>query len=117
MEQFIDMLDKFYVLWKPIKKALVDVGDGFDIDEEELIVVSEMVNALKQVKAAVDALCRRDANLLTADAILLFALFDVLEKHILERRTNLSGVLKYLHTGSFHIWTTAKLMTIHLLKS
>lgn len=111
----LDMCDIFCVLEKPIRKALVDVGDGLNIDEEELTIVSEIVEALKPVKAAVEALCRRDANLLTADAILSFAmnqlqqqntglsiaLFNALEKRISERRTDLTGVLKYLHTGSF----------------
>ncbi len=110
----LDMCDRFCVLEKPIRKALVDVGDGLNIEEEELSIVLEIVDALKPVKAAVEALCRRDASLLTADAILSFAmnqlqqqntglsvaLFDALEKRISERRTHLSGVLKYLHTGS-----------------
>lgn len=112
-----DMLDRFHEVRKPIKKALVDIvdDDDLDIEEHELRIVSEMVEALKPVKAAVEALCRRDANLLTADAILSFtmnelqnqntglsmALYNALEERILERRTDLSGVLKYLHTGTF----------------
>lgn len=84
------------------------------IDEEEILVISEITNVLQPVKAAVEALCRRDANLLTADAILSFAmdklkqqktalsekLFEALAVRIGERRTDLAGVLKYLHTGS-----------------
>lgn len=109
------MLAKFFDIRKAVKKALVDVGKGLDIDEEELNVASEIVVALKPVRAAVEALCRRDSNILTADAILSFTmnqlqqqntklsmeLFNSLQIRILERRTNLSGVLKYLHTGSF----------------
>lgn len=70
-----------------------------------------MVEALKVVKAVVEALCRRDANLLTADAILAFtmnelqkqntglsiALYNSLEERISERRSDMSGVIKYLH--------------------
>ncbi|KAJ6642702.1 hypothetical protein Bhyg_07656, partial [Pseudolycoriella hygida] len=110
-----DMLERFNELRKPIKKALVDIGENLDIDERGLTVVSEIVNALKPIKAAVEALCRRDANLVTADTILIFtlsqlqqqntnlalSLFESLKNRILERRTKLSGVLKYLHTGSF----------------
>lgn len=97
------------------KKALIDVGNGLEIDEHELNNISEIVNALKSVKAAVEALCRRDASLLTADAILAFAmtqlqnqntdlsakLFDALGRRISERRTHLSGVLNYIHQGDF----------------
>ncbi|KAJ6646218.1 hypothetical protein Bhyg_01429, partial [Pseudolycoriella hygida] len=112
-----DMLHRFYELRKPVKKALVDLdgGDKLDLDEMEMELVCEISTALKPLKAAVEALCRRDANLLTADAILSFALnklrelntelsnelFEALEKRINERRSNLSGALKYLHNGSF----------------
>ena len=40
----------------------------------ETVAVYLFGNSLKPVKAAVEALCRRDANLLTADAILSFAM-------------------------------------------
>ncbi|KAJ6642140.1 hypothetical protein Bhyg_07087 [Pseudolycoriella hygida] len=43
----LDMLERFYQVRRPIKKALIDVGEGLDIDDEELMVVLEIVNALK----------------------------------------------------------------------
>lgn len=72
------------------------------------------MQVLSPVKAAVEALCRQDANLLTADATIKYML-DVLDKmnqnflaeeilakleiRLSERRTDLSGVLEYLHCG------------------
>lgn len=106
----LDMLERFYFLRKPIKKALVDVGGGLDIDDEELSTILEIVDALKPVKATVKALCRRDANLLTADAILSFAMKQLQQQntslsadlfHSLKKR--ILGVLKYLHSGSFSL--------------
>lgn len=58
---------RFCGLQKPIRKALVDAGEGLNINDEELRIVLEIVDALKPVKAAVEAICGRDANLLTAD--------------------------------------------------
>lgn len=65
------------------------------------------------VKLAVEALCRRDTNLHTADAILQFMITKLegqdstvaaqlaaaLTRRIQQRRTNYSGMLKFLHTG------------------
>jgi hypothetical protein len=66
------------------------------------------------VKITVEALCRRDANLLKCEAALEFMmrkLNDVntelghnmrnaLQNQIMKRRTEISGVLRYLHYGS-----------------
>ncbi len=61
-----------------------------------------------------EALCRRDANLISADATLIFTLkklkeqgtrlsselFEALSRRINERRTDVSGVLQFLHANN-----------------
>ena len=68
-----------------------------------------MVSALAPVKVAVDRLCRRETNLLDADVILKFAVVQLekqsselgktlaiaLRRRVMERRTDLSGLLQY----------------------
>lgn len=65
----VDMLERFYEIRKSIQKALIDVRDiatpakkavvdSLEIDEQEIRVISEKTDALKPVKAAVEALCR-----------------------------------------------------------
>lgn len=76
-------------------------------------MISDIVDALVPLQVAVEALCRRDANLITCDTVFLFTLrklkecnsdlssklFDSLCKRVRERRNDLSGVLQYLHSG------------------
>ncbi|KAJ6643785.1 hypothetical protein Bhyg_08750 [Pseudolycoriella hygida] len=44
------------------------------LNDEELATISEISDAVLPLQVAVEALCRRDANLITADAVLMFAL-------------------------------------------
>jgi hypothetical protein len=43
------------------------IGSSISFDEEELNMIHNMVTLLEPVKLAVEALCRRDATLLSAD--------------------------------------------------
>ena len=109
------MLERFYLLRNCVKKALVDVNSELSLDYWELTGTKNLVCALKPIQATVEALCRRDSNLITADATLNFMLnklseensglslelIEALRRRISERRTDLSGVLKYLHNGSY----------------
>jgi hypothetical protein len=108
------MLRRFYDLRNCIKKALVDVNPKISLEEWEIELIHDIVCALEPIQIAVEALCRRDSNLITADATLVFTLktlkeqntnislqlFDALIRRIQERRTDVSGVLQYLHTNT-----------------
>lgn len=110
----VKMLRRFYDLRNCIKKALIDIDPKTSIDESEVEQISDIVCSLEPIQAAVEALCRRDANLITADATLIFtlktlreqntqismALFQALSQRIQERRTDNSSVLQFLHTNN-----------------
>lgn len=107
------MLERFVMLKNCILKSLIDNNSTIDLEEWEICRLSDIVNSLECLKITVDALCRRDANLLTADAALEFCLSnlqqqntsislelaDALSSRIFERRTELSSLLQYLHSG------------------
>lgn len=97
-----------------IQKALIDISYDIQFSDEEFNVLSSIIAALTPVKLTVDALCRKDANLLTADASLTFMLdtlskqksaialelLEALKSRILLRRTELSQIFQYLQKGS-----------------
>lgn len=86
----------------------------YHFSDKEFNLLSSIIAALTPVKLTVDALCRKDANLLTADASLTFMLntlsqqkstialelLEALKSRILLRRTELSQILQYLQKGS-----------------
>jgi hypothetical protein len=107
------MLEIFYKLRYCVQKALIDVNSGINFCDEEFTLLSATITALTPIKLAVDALCRQDANLLTADATIKFMmealsnqncaiakeLYDALKFRISQRRTDLSQLLYYLQSG------------------
>lgn len=108
------MLERFQKLQSPIRKALIDLKSPIVFSDIEFTQIENVVRALETVKLTVDALCRRDANLLTAEAALKFMITKLrslessvsrdlaaaLSIRISQRRTQLSGVLRYLHTAN-----------------
>lgn len=106
------MLERFLSLKICIQKALIDLKSPIIFEENDFNIISDIVDVLTPVKLAVEALCRRDANLCTADAVLKLLIseistkksslaqnmFQALKNRISERRNEkLSGVLQYLH--------------------
>jgi len=99
-----------------VQKALIDLGQQYEsvITDGEFDVIQEMVSYLEPVKLVVNALCRRDTNLVSAEAALKFCitqlqkqssklartLAEVLEHRIKERRCQHSAVMQYLHNSS-----------------
>jgi hypothetical protein len=51
---------------------LIDLGSSNSFDEEELNMIHILVITLEPVKFAVEALCRRDATLLSAGPTISF---------------------------------------------
>ncbi|XP_065642979.1 uncharacterized protein LOC136074572 [Hydra vulgaris] len=105
------MLERFYKLKNSIQKALIDLNSSINFTEPESELILSTVSMLLPVKLAKETLCRRDANLLSADATLAFMLQNLgvgplsnnmktsLIKRIKERRTSLSYLIQYLHKG------------------
>lgn len=72
MEQFVDdMLSRFQQLVSCVQKALIDHKLSNEVTEGDYAVVNELVAALhdSQLHAlTVEAICRRDMNLIAAEA-------------------------------------------------
>lgn len=106
-----DMLERFKVLKGCTTKALIDVGSEITFTEDEWADIKDLLLSLQPLKLGVEVLCRRDSTLLTADTTLRFILEKLdkqqsrvsddlataLRMRIKERRTDLSGIVLYLH--------------------
>jgi len=70
------MLERFYKIRSAVRKALIDLNlqPSIVFIEYEFEHIGSIVQALEVVKVTVAVLCRRDSNLLTADAALRFML-------------------------------------------
>ena len=62
------ILDCFYILRNCIRKALIDIKSSVIFTEDEFDTISHIITALEPVKLAVEAFCRQDTNMLTAEA-------------------------------------------------
>lgn len=108
------MLERFQQLKDCVLKSLMDMKNPLTFSANEFQQISQLVSGLEPVKVTVEALCRADANLLTAEIALKFLmdtlhaqetssplakeLVAALRHRILQRRCpHLSGVLAYLH--------------------
>jgi hypothetical protein len=91
---------------------LIDLGSSISFDEEELNMIHHLVTTLEPVKSAVEALCRRDATLLSADTTISFMINNLgnsdlavqlkesLSRRMNQRRTKVYSLLQYLHKGN-----------------
>jgi len=59
------MLQRLLKLQSPIRKALKDLKSSIVFSDIEFTQIENVVRALEMVMLTVDALCRRDANLLS----------------------------------------------------
>lgn len=103
------MLQRFNQVKNCILKSLIDVGSAVSFNDNESNLISNLVETLEPVKLACESFCRRDATLLSADTTISFMLGnlgnsdlakrmkDSLSRRINERRTEVSGLLQYLH--------------------
>ncbi|GBL94938.1 putative RNA-binding protein 19 [Araneus ventricosus] len=104
------MIERFHKLKVCIDKALIDIGSETKFSNLEWSKIKDLIDSLQPFKLAVEALCRRDSTLLTAETTLKFILeklltqdtvlsaqlSEVLRVRIKERRTVLTGILIYL---------------------
>ena len=72
----VDKLSRFLQLRGPVQKALIDLGLQYEsaVSDAEFTVIQEMVPCLESLKLVVNALCRRDTNLVSAKAALKFCI-------------------------------------------
>lgn len=104
------MVERFLKLLDSIKKALADIN--YYWNEENEGVLKKLVQILNPLKLAIEALSRKDATILTCDAILSVLLdtiqrigtplsnelYAALDQRIKERRdVCLFSLVKYLH--------------------
>ncbi|KAG0440927.1 hypothetical protein DMUE_1419, partial [Dictyocoela muelleri] len=111
------MLERFYILRSCVKKAIIDIKkteEPEDLTKDEIKILFELINALQLIKTTVEALCRRDSNLFTADIAISYMLkklkdanssiskrlYKALITRMKERRSHLSSLFYYLHKGT-----------------
>ena len=104
----LTMVERFDKVKICILKSLIDLNSNIYFEDDELSMIHNLVLILEPVKLAVEALCRRDATLLSADTTISFMMNNLgdirlkesLAKRINQRRTKLSSLLQYLHKGN-----------------
>ena len=109
----LNMLERISEIQIPVQKALLDLNSDIKISDEEFGQISRIVHSLGPIKIAVEALCRRDANLITGEATLKFLLDEmqnyppseyndriieaIIQRSIQERYIEASKITAYLH--------------------
>ena len=109
----LNMLERIVKLRIPIHKALLDLDIDIKLNDEEFHHINNIVQALDPIKLAVEELCRREANLITAEATIKF-LFEEIQTYpateyniriidainqrsVQERYIEASVIMAYLH--------------------
>ena len=91
------MIDRFLSVRKPLCKAIIDIGMGFEICERDWLVLENIASTLKPIETGILALCKRESTLLSAEGIFIF-MFEQLRNNgsnfALEIRENLE---KWFH--------------------
>ncbi|GBO18733.1 hypothetical protein AVEN_21860-1 [Araneus ventricosus] len=122
------MIKRFHKLKVCIYKTLIDIESDTTFSDLEWSKIKDMIESLQPFKLAVEALCRRDSTLLTAETTLKFILeklvtqgtmlsdelSEALRVRIKERHTVVTGILIYLQNPKNMMMIQEELM-IHLL--
>ncbi|GBM93156.1 hypothetical protein AVEN_169306-1 [Araneus ventricosus] len=104
------MIERFHKLKVYMDKALIDIGSDTTFSDLEWSKIKDPIDSLQPFKSAVEALCRRDSTLLTAettvkfileklliqDTVLSTELYEAVRVRIKELRTTGTGILIYL---------------------
>ncbi|XP_050339106.1 uncharacterized protein LOC126765534 [Bactrocera neohumeralis] len=110
----LKMIERFHMLESCLKKAMVDLKADC-LKDFEFNIIKSIIKVLKPAELAIEALCRRDMNLSSVDAVIhfmldevknvdlsiAFNLFESIKKRVSERRTIYTNILKLLITGNF----------------
>ncbi|GBN17013.1 hypothetical protein AVEN_74390-1 [Araneus ventricosus] len=122
------MIERFHKMKVCIDKALIYIGSDTTFSCLEWSKIKDLIESLQPFKLAVEALCRRDSTLLTAETTLKFILEKLVTQdtmlsaelseaprvRIKERRTVVTGILIYLQNPKNMMMIQDELM-IHLL--
>ena len=108
----LNMFERIVKIKLPVQKALLDLQEVINLSDHEITEISKIIHSLGPIKAALEALCRRDVNLITAEATIKFLLDELLSSHsslneaiqkainqrmVQERYTEASVILQCLH--------------------
>ena len=74
-----EMVERFVCLKKCISKALLNLSIEHGISTTEFLFLNDLKCTLEPIKLAVEALCRKDPTLLTAEGVFQ-SIFEELEK-------------------------------------
>ena len=74
------MLSRYVLLRSCVVKTLIDMSKTSSVTDQDVIVCKKLCAALEPVKLASDEVCKKDANLLTADASIVFLTESLLEE-------------------------------------
>lgn len=105
------MIERFHLIRTCIKKAFIDLRVATNFEEQEFNYIFQVMEALKPIRAAVEVICNRESNLITTDAALNLVISKLraqkssvslelassIKFRVMERRTELTKVLRYLH--------------------
>ena len=106
------MLERIIKIKLPVQSALLDLGVQIDLSDLEFTQIEFLTKTLSPIKIDVEALCRRDSNLITAEATIKFSLdelnispsyysirvLEAIDQRIIqERYTDASVIIQYLH--------------------
>ena len=58
------MLERIVQIKIPIQKAMLDLDENINVSHQELSLISSVVEALSPINIALEALFRRDTNLI-----------------------------------------------------
>lgn len=86
------MIKRFFDLRNCVQKALIDLNSiyAFNINDADFKHISSLIAMLAPLSLAVEAMCRRDASLLTANVTVSFMLnqLDKLDDEVAIEFTN-----------------------------
>ena len=71
-KSLVDMIKRFVKLKKSIKMSLIELSNDIRFSDEEFNELEDLVAALEPVKIGTEALCRRNATLISADKVTKF---------------------------------------------
>ncbi len=110
------MISRFLQLEKSVRIAMIELQMEFDLSPSELAELKKVEAALQPVKCALEALCRRDSNLLKSERIHQFTLGkldrantraaeeikNALDERVSQRRNeSIINLLEYLNNPDF----------------
>ena len=109
------MIERFVRIAKSVRLALLELGSDIMFFDDEITSLKQLIKILEPAKYAVDALCRRDATLLTAERI-NGVVFGRLKKFIAQNPNNNAVATQFLHSLEARIDERRNDNLVHLME-